>query len=212
VWMSGADNGAKAYIRSAHLPDLGTGTMYNVYPGQPMNIQQNYPRIAGSGDTLGVVWDQFDGNDREVLFAWSTTGPGGLSAPDTVNTGHSGLQRNPDIAYANGTFHLTWQDDATGRVRYRTASLVSSVGVPEEVDANALRIWPVPVSDVLHLQLPTGLSTGRIDVLDALGRRVGPTTWATTLDVHGLAPGTYVVRVSRTDGTVVGTSRFSVSR
>jgi hypothetical protein len=58
VWMSGAVSGSKVNICSAALNDLATGNRRMVHPGQTSANSQNFPRIAGAGDTLGVVWQQ----------------------------------------------------------------------------------------------------------------------------------------------------------
>ena len=123
VWMSGEDNGIKVFMGSADAGTLATGAQGNVHPGQASALQQNFPRIAGRGDTLGIVWEQLSGGQREILFAHSTTGIGGLSTPDTVNAELAGAQKTPDIAYADGAFHIVWSEPVSGQVRYRRTDL-----------------------------------------------------------------------------------------
>ncbi|MBK8614709.1 MAG: hypothetical protein IPN85_14860 [Flavobacteriales bacterium] len=67
VWMSGANNGNKVYIGNALATDLSLGEQGFVHPGQAQNLQQNFPRIAGSGDTLGVVWQQSFSGQSEIF-------------------------------------------------------------------------------------------------------------------------------------------------
>jgi hypothetical protein len=58
------------------------------------------------------------------------------------------------------------------------------------------RIWPNPVIDVLHVQ---GVGIDHIELLDAMGRsiRSEPRDHETSfdLDLHGLASGSYSVRI-----------------
>ncbi len=188
VWMSGANNGNKVYLGSAALPGLGNDRAALVHPGQPANLQQNFPRIAGLGDTLGIVWQQTYLGQAEILFSWSVTGPAGLSLPDTVNVDLSGAQRTPDIAYANGTFHLIWSE-GTSQVRYRTATITNGVGIVER-DGPQLRPWPDPATDVLHL----GGRWSRVQVLDLAGRVVlTDARPGKELVVASLPAGTYVL-------------------
>lgn len=84
----------------------------------------NFPRIAGSGDTLGVVWQGAERRDQNVYFTYSTTGPDGLG--DTIlllSEQTDGRQGNPDIAFQDGTFHMAWQDNSTSLVMFRSFDL-----------------------------------------------------------------------------------------
>lgn len=191
VWMSGAENGLKTYLGSALASDLSAAAPRYVHPLQPSSQQQNFPRIAGSGDTLGVVWEQYSNGARDVYFAWSTTGVDGLSAPEMVNVDIVGSQRTPDIAYADGAFHIVWSEMGTNQVRYRRAALVIESGLDEMFAHDRILGWPNPVVDVL--QLP-GLDWESLRLLDPLGRAVhaeGP--GRSMLNVEGLLPGQYTL-------------------
>ena len=170
VWMSGAVDGTKAYIGSAHWGTLATGPIRRVHLGPSVSTQQNFPRIAGAGDTLGVVWQQSVGGQHEVLFSWSTSGPSGLSAPDTINMALAGAQKNPDVSYANGEFHFIWEDHASSIVQYRTATITDDTGIAPTPDGALPLAWPSPANDLLHLAIPEGVT--RLLVADAMGRIV----------------------------------------
>lgn len=198
VWMSGANNGNKVYMGTASADDLSLGNQTNVHPGQMSMLQQNFPRIAGSGDTLGVVWQQLHSGQYEILFSWSVTGPSGLSAPDTVNVDLAGAQKTPDIAFADGAFHVVWGEFATGQVRYRKATLSSNVALEEPRAVEAVDAWPNPVHDVLHVG-PNAWSAAEISdeqgkVLQRLPVRSG------NVDLSGLPAGSYAVRLIGTSG------------
>ncbi len=203
VWMSGANNGNKVYLGSAALADLDNGRATVVHPGQASNLQQNFPRIAGRGDTLGIVWQQTSMGQAEILFSWSISGPDGLSQPDTVNTDLSGSQRNPDIAFANGAFHIIWSE-GTSQVRYRSASITQASSI-HEWTAPTLRSWPDPATDVLHLEGAWEV----LHVLDLAGRTVmNIREPRSRVDVSGLPVGSYVLRAAGAQGRVAtGTFR-----
>lgn len=189
VWMSGASNGNKVYIGNALASDLSLGVQRNVHPGQPQLLQQNFPRIAGRGDTLGVVWQQSANGQHEILFSWSVTGPEGCSAPDTVNTELTGPQKTPDIAYADGAFHLVWGEYGTGQVRYRKASLVNTQGVQAYPALEQFAAWPNPVNEELRI---IGATSQPVEIIDASGRTVlRARIQGERIDVRALAPGWY---------------------
>lgn len=191
VWMSGATNGNKVYIGNALAADLSLGSQWNVHSGQAQSLQQNFPRIAGSGDTLGVVWQQISGGQSEILFSWSVTGPTGLSVPDTVNTDMVGSQRTPDIAFANGAFHIVWSEVTGAKVRYRKAAVLGPSAIAEQVGPVAIRGWPNPVHDMLMVE---GAQWIRAEMIDAQGKVVERlNVKAGMLDVSSIASGSYTV-------------------
>ena len=198
VWMSGEENGAKVYLGSADASTLTLGSQQNVHPGQVSSVQQNYPRIAGSGDTLGVVWEQSSGGSREVLFSWSTTGVAGLSAPDTVNVDLMHAQETPDIAFANGAFHIVWSEVNSGQVRYRRVVIETNTGLEPSPSATT----PTPVYDgVAHRLSFLGMSSGVLTVVDASGRTVvTKRVTGHTIDLPPLPAGAYTaILTNRTE-------------
>ena len=194
VFMSGAVNGTKSYGRGLHLQTLGLGPLIDLWPGQPMSQSQNFPRIAGNADTLGVVWQQGQAGQFEILFRWSVTGWGGLSAADTVHISTTGAQKNPDITFGNGAFHIVWQDAPSATVHYRKATIPSDVAVNEHLAKQTLMVWPVPAGDDLFLNAPEG---GDFAVHDAPGRIVlsGVFTGA-PIDVSVLRNGVFTISLN----------------
>ncbi len=198
VWMSGANDGSKVYLGSASAENLTLGEQYPVHPGQPSNLQQNFPRIAGSGDTLGVVWQQTISGQNEILFSWSTTGVQGLRAPDTVNVDLIGAQKTPDIAYADGAFHIIWSEPSLGQVRYRKATVGSDVGILPVVGAGE-RVFPWP--NPAHAAINIPLHYLSADVRDAEGRLVmrnAPLSGG-LMDVSSLPTGPYTLELTAAD-------------
>jgi hypothetical protein len=200
VYMSGAVDGAKVYVGSAHFPDLATGVGQRLTGAAGMMLE-NFPRIAGSGDTLGIVWQQSMSAQIEVLFSWSVTGIAGLSEPDTVNITLSGAQKTPDIAYENGMFHIVWSDVGAQVVRYRSATLTSNVGVEEQA-VEPVRAWPVPASTSVHVTGARSWSNMRL--VDATGRSVRMLDNSTEdIDVSTLPNGPYRIVGQQMNGAAV---------
>lgn len=210
VWMSGAVNGTKIHAASAALSDMGAMASMNVHGGQPVNLQQNFPRIAGNGDTLGIVWQQTSVGQVEILFSWSVTGLAGLSVPDTVNASLAGLQKNPDLVFASGMFHIVWEDHPSGTVRYRSATLTDDSAI-DGVEGSPLLLWPSPVSDVLHVgSAPPG--TKRIALIDGSGRIALDLQFRATIDISSLATGPYQLVLRDAGNSVVASGRVAVAR
>ncbi len=209
VWMSGGSGMTRVYLGSAHLPDLVPGAQRMVYAGIPSSTTQNYPRIAGSGDTLGIVWQQNGGGNWAILFSHSTTGAAGLSLPDTLAIGGSGAMATPDITFANGTFHIVWSDNSADVVRYRSATVLNTTGIAAPLQRSALRLWPVPASDVLFVDASL-LNAARFEVVDPLGRSLlrGPCTPSMAVDVAPLASGSYTLRLFDAHSLGVAAGRF----
>lgn len=200
VWMSGANTGSKVYIGSASTNDLSLASQRFVHPGQPLSNQQNYPRIAGSGDTLGVVWENYMDGGNDILFSWSVTGVNGLSVPVVVNTVLTGTQRTPDIAFRNGVFHIVWGENTQDLIRYRKVTLLNTTGIADRSADAPVTFWPNPVHDVLHVE---GTAWTSALILDAQGRTIArEALMAGTLDLSHLAAGLYSISLlDRTGNT-----------
>ena len=88
----------------------------------------------------------------------------------------------------------------------------SPVGVVELPPSTALVVYPSPVTDILNVHLPGGITANsRLDVLDITGRivlhrQMGSGTARVQLNAEPLAQGTYCVRLS--SGAEVFTTRF----
>lgn len=210
VFMSGAVNGTKSYGRSLHLQTLGLGPLIELRPGQPMSQSQNFPRIAGNADTLGMVWQQGQAGQFEILFGWSVTGWGGLSTPDTVHMSTTGAQKNPDITFGHGAFHIVWQDASSATVHYRKATIPSDVAVNEHMAQQALILWPVPAGDGLFLNAPEGCDFA---VYDSPGRIVlsGVFTGA-PIDVSVLRNGVFTISLNGPGALPVRRRTFLIAR
>ena len=71
----------------------------------------------------------------------------------------------------------------------------------------AAEVWPIPAHGRLHLALPTGSGPATAALLDATGRvlraeaaLVATPEGTATLDVSGLSPGLYVLRLRTAAG------------
>ncbi|MCC6939789.1 MAG: hypothetical protein IT226_16355 [Flavobacteriales bacterium] len=197
VWMSGASNGTKVHIGTALAADLSVGAQRFVMPGEASGVQQNFPRIAGNGDTLGVVWENYNNGARDIFFSWSVTGVNGLSVAELVNVDMTGTQRTPDIAYANGAFHIVWGEAGTNQVRYRRAVIQSGVGIDDAFASDTpFRFDPTDNSVVVG-----GGAWTTAEVFDMHGKRVhtGPVRNG-RVRMAALPAAVYILRVGDRNG------------
>ena len=89
----------------------------------------------------------------------------------------------------------------TARSNYLSNALdCSSVGVQELRSPVQLSVYPNPVTDVLHVVLPTGYSAEDLRLLDALGRSMPVSHSGSAIDLSGLASGAYVIMVDGPSG------------
>jgi hypothetical protein len=174
VFMSGASGDNRIYFNSHNITTQANGYTAMLDPTVPSADIQNYPFIAGNGDTVGVVWQNASNGNVDTWFSWSIGGTGGLfSNKVMINTTTAGSQQNPHIAYSNGTFHFTWADYNSGNVMYRKATIIPN-GINDQIE-NTIHIstWPNPSSDNMMLCFDQPLSNdAEITLTDVSGNIV----------------------------------------
>ena len=153
-----------------------------------------------------MVWQETNGGQTEILFSWSVAGLQGLSVPEMVNIDEIGAQKTPDIAYANGAFHIVWSEANTGLVRYRKATMSNFSFVAEENVGDATALWPNPATDVLHV---SGGAWVRATIHDEQGKAVRTVKITSgAVNVATLAAGKYVLRLFENSGRTI-TRKFT---
>ncbi|MCE3278606.1 MAG: hypothetical protein K0S44_797 [Bacteroidetes bacterium] len=130
TWMSDASTDARIYAGSVNINDQEVGSNRQLYPIGTST--QNFPVIAGKGDTLGVVWQGYSGSFQEVLFTYSVTGMSGLGVKvDTLTKAFTGHQSRPDIVFNNGKFHIIYSDSNGSSVKYLSGNVSIATGINE---------------------------------------------------------------------------------
>lgn len=162
VFASQASSPMKVYMSVTHPTSLQVGTHRIISSSTEF---QEYPRIAGNVDTIGIVWEQ----NNKVMLAYSTNGAAGLSSAIQVNE-ISDMASAPDIAYANGVFHIVWQSNS-GMVHYRTYNLNTASGM-NTFHFNEAAIAPNPASSAWTIKLAEQINPVQIELMDLQGRVV----------------------------------------
>lgn len=209
VWMSKGSGNLRVYASTLHggtmikgieigFPGSGVAPLYN----------QNRPDAAGQRDTVAVVWEEtgFANTGQDLVCAFSTTGAGGLAAniaPLPIIL----AQKFPQLAYADGVFHLLFVNGTQG-LAYCQGTVMAASGAGEALVMNkAARLSPNPVGDFLRLD--AGSPAARVEIWSATGTparagRMEPGE----LFVGDLAAGVYFLKISGKEGGGIEVLKF----
>lgn len=137
AWKSGASNNNRVSFSTLNSTTMEKGWEFQ-FPQTNTNSGQDAPDIAGSNDTIGIVWQEtgFGINSTDLLFAFSKNGATGLVNNFANITAAPGVQRNPSLVYDNGVFHLVYSN-ASGGVSYQKGT-VSEINSTVAVFENKL--------------------------------------------------------------------------
>lgn len=176
VFMSKINNQSVIRGNTLDINNYTAGPQYDIDPDCYVGgYTMNYPEIAGSGDTIGIVWQDNRSGQVKCYISSSTTGITGLSAPQLISDSSVGgsIHLNPHISFKNGIFHITWRDFNNNTVRYRKASFDSSILSSENIEPNSFsfEIYPSPASNVLTVT-GSGQLTKSVLIFDMLGNRI----------------------------------------
>lgn len=207
VFMSGVGGTVRIYLNTSNLITLQSGFTQMINGSVAASTTQNYPFIAGSSDTLAVVYQQNFAGNLDVYYSVSLTGASGLINNSSVLTSSTtGNQKNPHIAYANGKFHFVWVDDVTGNVMYKYGTL-NPIGISENT-ISPLKVYPNPSNGNISIDLSSiADKDASLNMIDIAGRIVE------TKNVSGMKniilekqiPGIYFIQVSEKGGKLFTT-------
>lgn len=191
VWMFGDVSPTKVFTGTHHIL---TGMGSSVAVDDSAAGAQNFPRMAGKGDTLCIVYREMVSGYADARIRWSVKGLAGLQPAQTVNANSSGTQDLPDVAFADREIHVVWQDDENQRVAYRKGRIVPLVSTADAQPEGVLTLYPQPADDVVMLKCNVA---GNYTVNSITGEVVLKSASADVvhrIDVSSLAKGVYLLR------------------
>jgi hypothetical protein len=196
VFMSGATGSNRIYVSTSTINGLQVGFTQMIDNALPAGTLQNHPKMAGKDSIMAMVWYNTMPGEADVYFRFSNTGAAGLIG-DGINISNptTGTQQNPDIAYANGTFHIIYQNNATQEIYYLQAILDEYVNV-DEASMNNYR-WFIQ-GDMLSIELLENTHPGSFLLCDVKGNVLQQTTIDSNLlqiDLNQLSKGVYFFQV-----------------
>ena len=155
----------------------------------------NRPRVAGSGDTLAIVWQESFESSLEIAMSVSTTGAEGLSSDPFLLTDLVSSQNYPAILYAGNSFHIVCEDALSGTVMYQEVSF-GILGV-DKLQKEAFQMGPNPCENTLYIRRETNKAS-EIYIRNVLGKMVRKTPIVgqdIQLDLSHLSSGLYFVSI-----------------
>ncbi|MBC7864291.1 MAG: T9SS type A sorting domain-containing protein [Bacteroidia bacterium] len=170
VWMSASTGDERVHVGTMNINTMQSG-FNNEINSVPGNYLQNLPTIAGQGDTLGVVWQDFRNGNYDCMFSYSVSGASGLDNQYFYIDSGMTAQYNVDVAYANGTFHFVYQDDTNNKIMYRTASF-TSVGLAEMQNEQSVVVAPNPFSKRTTLSFKGSNKPLSVSLFDVSGKLI----------------------------------------
>jgi hypothetical protein len=164
---SGID-GSGVYFSAFDTQNNVAGATYSMPLTSIEADGQNRPKIAGSGDTLAVVWQEVDGSN-EIAMSVSTNGSEDLGVESFLLTDMPSHQRYPSIVFSGSSFHVVYEDSESGTVMYQEVSF-GVLGIQEK-ENTLLSMGPNPCSSTLSVYLES-VNPTNIIIIDALGKTV----------------------------------------
>lgn len=124
VWSSGRTGISKVFYSKYNLLSKKIEGLQIMNHSQGRNFQQNYPRMAGKNDTVGIVWNELV-NTMDIFFSYflGNNSSDLITHTIRINKDINGTQTTPDIAYHSGNFYLCWQDQNDNSIRFKKGSI-----------------------------------------------------------------------------------------
>jgi len=195
VRRSGANGQDKLLLSAINSTDLQYAYNHNI---DPISFGvQNFPEIAGNGDTIGVVWQDNRNSYMDCYFSCSTTGANTISGSIYMSdTNNVGSQTNPDICFTNGVFHFVYENIGTHEILYRSATFANNTTITE-LDNNQFTIYPNPTKE--KIKISTHLK-GLVSIKNIEGKllmQVEKKQENEIIDISFLPSGIYTVELQK---------------
>lgn len=204
VFMSGASGANRIYLSTSDISTFQNGIIQMIDNVVPASTLQTHPKIAGKDSIMAMVWNNSFPGEADIYFRFSDHGAVGLMG-DGINISNptAGTQQNPDIAYANGVFHIVYQNSGTQQLFYLRAIMDEYVGIKNENDPVFKYIIQ---NSILNIEFPSNIYYKQIDILDTKGIVVLSTNQRdlskVAIDLTSLSTGIYFLKVDGFDQTV----------
>ena len=208
TWKSDGTFNDRVYVGAIHKTNFGVGQHLELDMSVGAGVIQNFPKISGNGDTLGIVWQDNRNGNLDVFFAYSVTGRHGFSAPiNLTDSTMAAAQVNPHIDYADGTFHIVFQSQSS-KVYYYSATIGAITGIADETPMQfGIEIAPNPIVEQGKVLINNAGGPVNLEAFDLSGKRVlevsNVNDPSIILDVRTLKSGVYIVRATNAKGQSV---------
>jgi len=191
-------SGARFYLSKASIntPQLiSAGQFATNFTGL---TQQDYPRIANTGNSVAMVWKQVVGTSSKLCFSFTNNVTTGFAtAYDTLAS--SGVT-NGDVVITPGAVHVVWEDVATGTVKYRKGTY-TPVSIEEILKTGtSIEVYPNPANDYFSVSTKDMAGIYECILIDNSGKRISligtQTAGTASFSLSGVAQGLYAVLIT----------------
>ncbi len=160
------------------------------------DLSQFTPRIAASGDTIAIVYEQIESPITTSVIMWSLDGGDSFTVPIDFVKDSSGIYNAPDIAYSNQGFDLVYRDIFDASIRYKRLEFGLPASVGSAAEELGMRVFPNPSNGIVRVEGLLGPTA--FTLLDVMGRKFleGELDANTPiLDISALPSGVYILTV-----------------
>ena len=206
AWKSGATGGNRVSFSTLHQGTMEKGWEFEFLQSNT-NSGLDAPDIAGSNDTIGIVWQEngFGANSTDLMFAFSKTGAAGLTNNFANITETPGVQRNPSLAYANGCFHLIYAD-VSGAVMYQKG-IVAETNNTRNIFRNKLALklisQPIINGEIIIQNNGELINNAKFILLNNSGKKIKEIKYASIyseqkikINANGMTSGIYFLQIN----------------
>ena len=202
VFMSAATGSTLVYMSRSSITTMGSAT--SPITGSLSGVSnQNFPRIAASGNAVAEVWRQTVGSSSQGCLKFTDNISSGF--PATFDTVATGSITNIDVAVAPGVVHVVWEDDNTGTVMYRKGTYPTS---STSIDASSLasaeiNVYPNPANEELTVKVGNYSKPYTVTLVSTAGqvvRSLSGTSAALIIKTQDLAKGNYILDITNEKG------------
>jgi len=201
VYMSGTTGNSLVYLSSSSVTSLNNSTGRMLTGNFTGLSEQNYPRVSSDGNSLAVVWKQTVSGQTQLALKYSPNIT--LGFPGTYDTIAFNNVTNTDVAMANGTVYVVWEDDNSGTVKFRkgTAPVITSIESDETENMDVLFPNPVNNGFVQYKVKGNSDTNATVGIFDMFGRKVSSVELQfvndiLNIDVDHLSAGTYILKIN----------------
>ncbi len=135
---------------------------------------QNNPHIAGTHNTVGMVWEEtdFEETSIDLVFALSRNGTTDLTTNFANITPIEGNQQFPSLTYLNETFHLVYVDGNNGIGYLQGVVPIIETDLQTPNNPLCIKLAKNPILNNINLQINCSLKKFDAQLFDLQGNQL----------------------------------------
>ncbi|MBI3258071.1 MAG: T9SS type A sorting domain-containing protein, partial [Ignavibacteriae bacterium] len=192
VFLSGGSGDFRTYLSRSSISNGKASTVSPLTGSITGLSQQNYPRIANSGNAMAIVWKQIVNGRTQIPILFTNDIAKGFST--TIENVDLNDNTNVDVAMTSDKVFVVWEDDNAGTITYRTGTYTpSTTSVKDEIVQGDFSIYPNPASDFIEIE--PDKYPGLITIYNQTGANVLEAESQERIDIRCLPSGVYFLKI-----------------